>query len=126
MSNYIDYDYYSNTFKGTLIPQKEFEKYAIKASNEVRIRIMNKPITGFETQVQNVTCFIADILYNQYLKKQTLENLMNGTIQMVANEKVGDYSKSYSNITASELSKEIKNTTKLIDEEVQSALLFTG
>lgn len=126
MSNYIDYNYYSNTFKGTLIPQKEFEKYAIKASNEVRIRIMNKPITVFETQVQNVTCFIADILYNQYLKKQTLENLMNGTIQMVANEKVGDYSKSYSNVTASELSKEIENTTKLIDEEVQSALLFTG
>ena len=126
MSNYIDKDYYYLTFGGNLIPQEEFDKYAIKASNEVRTRIMNKPITGFETQVQNVTCFIADILYNQFLKKQTLENLMNGTTQIVSNEKVGDYSKSYSNVTASELSKEIENTTKLIDEEIQSALFFTG
>ena len=36
MTNYIDYEYYSNTFGGSLIPEEEFEKMATKASNAVR------------------------------------------------------------------------------------------
>jgi len=126
MSNYIDYDYYSNTFKGTLIPQKEFEQYATKASNEVRIRIFNKPITEFKNQVQNATCLVADIIYNQNLKKQRIDLLLNGAEKVVTSEKVGDYSRNISNVSLSDLQADYDSTDKRINEEMQKTLLFTG
>jgi len=126
MSNYIDYDYYSNTFKGTLIPQEEFEQYATKASNEVRIRIFNKPITEFKNQVQNATCLVADIIYNQNLKKQRIDLLLNGAEKVVTSEKVGDYSRNISNVSLSDLQADYDSTDKRINEEMQKTLLFTG
>jgi len=126
MSNYIDYDYYSNTFKGTLIPQKEFEKYAIKASGEVRLRILNKSIKGFENEIQYATCSVADIIYNQELKKQRIESILNGTEKIVTSEKVGDYSRNISTVSITELMADYESTNKKIDEELNKILLFTG
>lgn len=126
MSNYIDYDYYSNTFKGTLIPQKEFEQYATKASNEVRLRILNKSIKGFEKEVQNATCSVADILYNQELKKQRIESILNGTEKIITSEKVGDYSRNISTVSLSDLKADYESADKKIDDELNKTLLFTG
>lgn len=126
MSNYIDYDYYSNTFKGTLIPQEEFEQYATKASNEVRLRIFNKSIKGFENQVQNATCSVADIIYNQNLKKQRIDLLLSGAEKVVTSEKVGDYSRNISAVSLSDLQADYDSTDRKINEEIQKALLFTG
>lgn len=126
MSNYIDYDYYSNTFKGTLIPQEEFEQYAIKASNEVRLRILNKSIKGFEKEVQNATCSIADMIYNQNLKKQKIESLLKGTDKIITSEKVGDYSRNISAVSLADLKTDYESTSKKIDEELNKSLLFTG
>ena len=126
MGNYIDYDYYSNTFKGTLIPQKEFEMYATKASNEVRLRIMNRDISKYETEVKKATCSVADILYNQYLIKQKIQDILLGTEKVISSEKVGDYSRNFSNVSVSELQKQCDNTTNKINEELDKSLLFTG
>ena len=126
MSNYIDYDYYSNTFKGTLIPQKEFEMYATKASNEVRLRIMNRDISKHEIEVKKATCSVADILYNQYLIKQKIQDILLGTEKVISSEKVGDYSRNFSNVSVSELQKECDKTIDKINEELDQSLLFTG
>ena len=126
MSNYINFDYYYLTFDGNKIPQNEFEKYATKASNEVRIRIMNKPIIGFENQVQNVTCLVAELLYNQTQIKQKMQNIISGTEKIITSEKVGDYSRNFSNVTLSELQKELDSTAYRISDEIEKSLLFTG
>lgn len=128
MNNYIDYDYYNETFKGDLIPQEEFEKYAMKASNKVRNRIMNKDISLFESEVKNVTCSVAEILYNQYLNQERLKNMANGTEKVIASEKVGDWSRNFSNVSIDDFKKLSSNeyTDSLIEEELEDYLLMTG
>ena len=126
MSNYITEKDYYTTYKGSTIPEKEFEKYATKASNEVRLRIMNKPVIGFESEIKNVTCSIADIIFNQEHKKKMLETFITGTNQVVTSEKVGDYSRNLSGISISDLRSECESTNKKIDDEINSALFFTG
>lgn len=126
MSNYINSDYYYNTFGGKLIPQNEFNKYAIKASNEVRLRILNKDISKYQTEVCNTTCLVADILYEKNLKEIELQNIINGTKQIITSEKVGDYSRNVSSISINDLKNDIDSISKKIDEEIVSGLLFTG
>lgn len=127
MDSYIDYDYYSNTFGGTLIPEEKFDTYGNKASNEVRIRIMNRDISDYETAVQNVTCSVAEVLYNQQLLKERYQSAMLGNDALITSEKVGDYSRSMSSGSIGELKAQIssESTANLINEEVE-ALLFTG
>ena len=72
---YINYDYYIETYKGSLIPQDDFDKYAIKASGKVRNRIFNRDISLFEIEVKNATCSVADILYNQSLNQERIKNI---------------------------------------------------
>ena len=128
MDNYIDYDYYKNTFKGDLIPQDKFDIYAIKASGKVRTRIMNRDITQFKILVQNATCIVAEIIYNQNLNKEKLQNIINGTDKLVTSEKVGDYSRNISNLSIEELQNISSNefVDNLINQELESQLLFTG
>ena len=124
--NYIDYQYYSVTFGGTLIPQTNFNKIATEASNIVRNSIMNRDITGYETQVKTATCLVAECVYNQTLKKNKINNVISGTDSIITSEKVGDYSRTLSNVSASELKTLIADTSKEIDGILQDYLLMTG
>lgn len=129
MSNYISFDYYINTYNGNLIPQQEFNKYATKASNKVRNRILNNNnIDMFEIQVKNATCSVADILYNQFLNKERLKNISNGSEVIISIEKVGDYSRNISNISISDLEKLCSDEyiNNLIENELEDYLFFTG
>lgn len=128
MNNYINYDYYKETFNGDIIPQEDFEKYAIKASSKVRNRIMNKDISLFESEVKNATCSVADILYNQYLTQERLKNIAIGTEKVISSEKVGDYSKNMSNISIDDLKKLSSNeyVDELIEKELEDYLYMTG
>lgn len=126
MSNYIDENYYYNTYKGKQISQDKFKEFATKASNEVRIRIFNKPITGYENEVQTATCLVAEILYNQSLKKEKIESILFGTEKIVTSEKVGDYSRNISTVSVTDLRRDYDSTSEQIDKELEKALLFTG
>ena len=124
--SYIDYTYYSQTFGGTLIPQTNFNKIATEASNKVRNAIMNKDITGFETQVKTATCLVAECVYNQTLNKNKINNVISGTDTIITSEKVGDYSRTLSNVSTSDLETLIKGTSKEIDDILNDYLLMTG
>ena len=128
MNNYIDYNYYTNTFKGSLINQEEFEKYAIKASSKVRNRIFDRDISLFKKDVQNATCSVAEILYNQDLNKEKLNNLANGSEKIVSSEKVGDYSRNISNPSISDLQNLCSENyiNNSIEEILEDYLFFTG
>ena len=128
MSNYIDEDYYYDTYEGNLIPQKNIEKYATKASNEVRKRIFNKNISSYEEEVKNVTCLVADILYNQFLIEEETKKLILDENRKIVSEKVGDYSVNYSSVSLAEL-KNIssqESVDKKIDKEIETNLFHTG
>lgn len=111
-----------------MIPQETFEKYAKGASYEVRLRIHNKDISDYEDVVKECTCSVAEILYNQYLKKEKINNIIDGSENIVTSEKVGDYSRTISSVTLGELvtlSSE-DEVSKEIDDVVIKQLLFTN
>lgn len=128
--NYVDYEYYIKTFvrDGKPIPRNEFKKYATRASNKVRNRILNKDISLFETEIKNVTCSIVDILYNQYLNKKRLNGILSGSEVIISSEKVGDYSRNISNVSITDLEKICSDEyiNEQVETELEDYLLSTG
>jgi len=99
MEKLVNSQFYSLDYNGNIIPDEELDKWLMMASNRVRMSILNRDITGFEENISNCTCQIADILYNQFQKNQ---ELIKGNI---TSEKVGDYSRSFSTTSSDELTK---------------------
>ena len=70
MSNYVDKDYYLNTYKGTAIPESEIEKRLKEASSHI------DNLTKFQQDIiQEVVCKLADFEYeNEDLIKTVLSS----------------------------------------------------
>lgn len=123
MKQYTNYDFYNNTYKGNM-PQDDFDKLIIRASYEVQKNIFNKPIIGYEEEVQMATCSIADILYKiEKLEKQKDTTISDKTLK---SESVGDYSKTFDSSSVSDIEVEISNQKEKIKEELRRYLLVTG
>lgn len=123
MTNYTDYDFYKNTYKGDM-PETDFNKVIVRASYEVQKNIFNRDIKGYEDEVQMATCSVADIL----LKVEQLENkkdtiLSNNNLK---SESVGDYSRTFDTIGIDNVNVEISNQKEKIKEELRRYLLHTG
>ena len=128
MNSYIDYNYYSNTFKGKLISKEEFDNLAIRASNKVRNRIFDRDITLFENEVKNATCSVAEILYSQNLNKEKLNNIINGKEKLFTSEKLGDVSRNIGNISINDLKEFISDdyVNNLVEKILYDCLFYTG
>ena len=123
MTNYTDYDFYKNTYKGDM-PETDFNKVIVRASYEVQTNIFNRDIKGYEDEVQMATCSVADIL----LKVEQLENkkdtiLSNNNLK---SESVGDYSRTFDTLGIDNVNVEISNQKEKIKEELRRYLLHTG
>lgn len=123
MTNYTDYDFYKNTYKGDM-PETDFNKVIVRASYEVQKNIFNRDIKGYEDEVQMATCSVADIL----LKVEQLENkkdtiLSNNNLK---SESVGDYSRTFDTLGIDNVDVEISNQKNKIVEEIRLYLLHTG
>ncbi len=123
MTTYTNYNFYIDIYKGNM-PQDDFERLVIKASYEVQKNIFNRPITGFEEEVQMATCSITDILY----KIEQLENKKNTTIsdKTLKSESVGNYSRTFENSSVTDIDVQISNQKEKIKEELRNYLLTTG
>lgn len=123
MTNYTDYDFYKNTYKGDM-PETDFNKVIVRASYEVQKNIFNRDIKGYEDEIQMATCSVADIL----LKVEQLENkkdtiLSNNNLK---SESVGDYSRTFDTLGIDNVNVEISNQKEKIKEELRRYLLYTG
>lgn len=123
MTNYTDYDFYKNIYKGDM-PETDFNKVIVRASYEVQKNIFNRDIKGYEDEVQMATCSVADIL----LKVEQLENkkdtiLSNNNLK---SESVGDYSRTFDTLEIDNVNVEISNQKEKIKEELRRYLLYTG
>jgi len=120
MTSYVDYTYYTGTYKGTKIPSTSFDKFGLRASYVIKNVLMGKDYTDYNdtdytTDVKMATCSIADILYDE---ETYADNTSNGSI---TSEKIGDYSKSFGNQET--VSKE---TDKKVKKELFMYLGMTG
>lgn len=91
MKSYVDFDYYSKEYNGTLIPEKSFPKISVEASQKINYFTQN--IIVKETEViKYTTCLIAD----EIMKNENLKNTISNDKE-VASESVGPHSVSYVN-----------------------------
>lgn len=128
MTQYTDYDFYINRYKGNM-PQNDFNRLVIEASYEVRKNIFNRDIKGYEDEVQLATCSITDILLEIEKIEQNKSKLVSSEKEnkVIASEQVGDVSRSFANTTKIEdLDTEISNQKEKIREELRKYLLTTG
>lgn len=128
MTNYTDYDFYKNTYKGDM-PESDFNKIVIRASAEVRKNIFNRDITNYENEIQMATCSVADILFKIEKLEEKKTKLVSSekADRIVSSEQVADLHRTFANITNIEdLEKEISNQKNKIKEEIRLYLLHTG
>ena len=59
---YADFDYYANSFAGTLIPAEEFSSFASKAERYVDYVTCHR-ITDVTDRAKNAVCAAAEALY---------------------------------------------------------------
>lgn len=128
MTNYTDYDFYKNTYKGDM-PESDFNKIVIRASAEVRRNIFDRDITNYENEIQMATCSVADILFKIEKLEENKTKLVSSekADRIVSSEQVADLHRTFANITNIEdLEKEISNQKNKIKEEIRLYLLHTG
>ncbi len=128
MTNYTDYDFYKDTYKGNM-PELDFDRLVIRASYEVRKNIFNRPTTGYENEVQLATCSVADILLKIEQLEQNKSKLASSAKEdrVIASESVADLSRTFANTTKlTDLDSEISNQKTKIIEEIRMYLLDTG
>lgn len=93
LTNIVDYDYYTDIFEGSSIPESSFNKYSIKANSKVNNYTSNRINSSNLTEnIKNTICEIAEILYSQDLLILELESVEK---KEVASETVGPHSISY-------------------------------
>lgn len=123
MQTYTDYDFYKDTYKGNM-PESDFDRLVIRASYEVRKNIFNRPIKGFEEEVQLATCSVADLLY----KIEQLETKKQTTMseKRLKSESVANYSRTFETTDMTDIDVQISNQRNKIIEEIRMYLLDTG
>lgn len=128
MTNYTDYNFYKDTYKGDM-PETDFNKLGIRASAEVCKNIFDRDIKDYEDEVQMATCSVADILLKIEKLEARKDKLIssNAIDKVVSSESVGDLSRTFANTTnLTDLEKEISNQKNRILEEIRLYLLHTG
>lgn len=91
MKSYVDFDYYSKEYNGTLIPEKSFPKISVEASQKINYFTQNRIVEETEV-IKYTTCLIAD----EIMKNENLKNTISNDKE-VASESVGPHSVSYVN-----------------------------
>lgn len=59
---YADYDFYTTFYKGNLIPEDEYSKYALRASKYIE-KITHGRIKALDADVKICTCEIAEYYF---------------------------------------------------------------
>lgn len=124
MNNYIDYDFYKESYGGTSVPQNSFLRYSMQASAYIDKITFNRIPKKYDIDVQSegynlpneikfTVCTAMEKIY-----KFEVDNDGNGVI---SSETTGNHSVSY--VTNSSKEKEILDATRLY---LPSELTYRG
>lgn len=116
MKSYIDYDYYSREYNGTLIPKESFDKMSVEASQKVDYFTQHRIVEETEV-IKYTTCLIADEVY----KNEQLKTILSNNEKVISSESVGPHSVTYANNISTQVS-QIKDN-KTLNKELYSICL---
>jgi len=126
MSALIDYDFYTDTYKGTLIPAIDFDRYALDASAEVKYQTFERASAVIDAEtdtmliekIKMATCAVAETLFRQ-------DNDASGAAA-IASESVGNYSVSYALAADASMTKAQKIESSLRRYLGNTGLMYRG
>ena len=132
---YTDYEFYKSKFYGDTVPERDFLKYAERASDRIDQYTFDRLVDGLpdnervKTKVQKAVCAVADTMYQiDQIKKASMDTV--GTIQRedgtVVNKAVSSVSsgnESISYATGNNISSNVY-TQASMDKKVENALLL--
>ena len=109
MTQYADYDYYINEYKGNM-PETDFDRMSKMASAKIKANTFGRiDENDVQSEVKYCTCVLADSL------------LVASKIEGKSSESVGSWSVSYSDTSKSELNETINQIIKEFLSEVYTA-----
>jgi len=119
MTNYADYAYYTDTYKGAVIDTaSSFLRYSAKATQTIKLNTFGRvDKDNIPEEVKMCCCELAELIY----RHETTED--NGNI---ASEKVGEYSVSYVAKDIQEKSLAEKKQDILSNWLAMTGLLYRG
>lgn len=117
---YAEYDYYVNSWAGTLIPASEFKQYSAKAERLVKFVTQHR-ITEITDEVKNAVCAAAEASYEI---RSSVANVPQG----VKSENTDGYSVTYKDYDVDKLKyKEQSAMLAAIRQELSgTGLLYQG
>ena len=95
----VDYNYYSENYGGSSIPESSFDKKAIEANNKVNYYTFNRiNKSNMNDDIRNTICQVAELLFEQEelknkVKQSSIEN------KEITSETLGPRSITYANKT---------------------------
>lgn len=117
---YADYEYYKNSFSGTLIPEEEFSPLANKVSRYLDYVTMYR-ISKVTDRVKNAVCAGVEALYEF---QQTYKNIPKG----IKSENTDGYSVTYSEFDMDKLKRQENAVmyNAFVQELSGTGLLYQG
>lgn len=106
---YADYQYYTDLFKGKLIPANDFDHAAILATQYINNVTFGRIGSNVTDTVKNACCAAAEVYYQCDMSEAALEAAGKSA------EKTGDYSVTYakSDFSYNSRDKQLSRTVKL-------------
>ena len=117
MTNYADYAYYTDTYKGAVIDAASFLRYSMKATQQIKLNTFGRvDKDNIPEEVKMCCCELAELIFRAD-KEDT---------KGIASEKVGEYSVAYTSPEARE--KQLsKSTANIINNWLaMTGLLYRG
>ena len=113
MTNYANYAYYTDTYKGAVIDTASFDLYSMKATQQIKLYTFNRVTDeSIPDEVKMCCCELAEYFYNQDNK---------GHDDDVQSEKKGEWSVTY---VSGQTAEDIKQST--IKGIIYNWLAMTG
>jgi len=111
---YADFNFYTAEYFGSKIPEKDFNFYAMRASEELDSRTFGR-IAEITPAIRKACCAVAEVLYSDGVSHAKSE-------RGISSEKVGNYSVSYSGSSA----ETDKTVNRRVKSEIEKYLGNTG
>ena len=118
MTNYADYAYYTDTYKGAVIDAASFDSYAAKATQTIKLYTFNRIVDdNIPEEVKMCCCELAEYLYKQDNKDHDED---------VQSEKKGEWSNTYVSGKEAEEIRQIKIREIIYNWLAMTGLLYRG
>lgn len=113
MTNYATFEYYEDTYKGTVLDTVSFDMYALKATQTIKMHTFSKiKDSNIPEEAKLCCCELAEVIHKH-------ETTKTGSGKV--SEKVGDYSVTF------ESQKQIEETyNNSVTSIINKWLLMTG